>query len=206
MGKIKDYINQNPVLTGDKVIGSAASNGETKNFTVDALATFVETTLPDNVSKIIAGTNITITPTTGIGDVTISATSGGSYTLPIASGSTLGGVKVGSGLSIDGSGVLSSTYSNLQKVITATYTLTDADNDYTVFIDNGASAITISLGAITIPNFSVGFIQEGSADVTFSGAGLSNPVGLKCLGQGYQTFIERKLSTSTYYLLGNTKV
>jgi hypothetical protein len=35
---------------------------------------------------------------------------GGSYTLPIASASTLGGVKVGSGLSIDGStGVLSAT-------------------------------------------------------------------------------------------------
>lgn len=34
---------------------------------------------------------------------------GSSYTLPIASSSTLGGVKVGSGLSIDGSGVLSTT-------------------------------------------------------------------------------------------------
>lgn len=34
---------------------------------------------------------------------------GGSYTLPTASGSVLGGVKVGSGLSIDGGGVLSST-------------------------------------------------------------------------------------------------
>lgn len=33
--------------------------------------------------------------------------SGSSYTLPVASSSTLGGIKVGSGLSIDGSGVLS---------------------------------------------------------------------------------------------------
>lgn len=32
-----------------------------------------------------------------------------SYTLPVASGSTLGGIKVGSGLSIDGSGVLSTS-------------------------------------------------------------------------------------------------
>ena len=93
---------------------------------------------------------------------------------------------------------------NLQKEITATYVLTDADNDYVIFINNGATAITISIGAITIPNFSVGFIQEGTGDVTFIGA--TNPVGLKSKGQGYQTFIERKLSTSTYYLLGNTKV
>lgn len=35
--------------------------------------------------------------------------SGGSYTLPIASATVLGGVKVGSGLSIDGTGVLSTT-------------------------------------------------------------------------------------------------
>lgn len=42
---------------------------------------------------------------------TIGSGTGGSnsYTLPIASASTLGGVKVGSGLSINGSGVLSST-------------------------------------------------------------------------------------------------
>lgn len=95
------------------------------------------------------------------------------------------------------------TEANKQKVITATYVLTDADNDYTIFVNNGATAISISLGAITIPNFCVGFIQEGSADVTF--VGVTNPVGLKSKGQGYQTYIERKLATSTYYLLGNTK-
>ena len=64
--------------------------------------------------------------------------------------------------------------------------------------------MTISLGTITIPNFCVGFIQKGTADVTFSG--VTNPIGLKSKGQGYQTFIERELATSTYYLLGNLKV
>ena len=47
----------------------------------------------------------------GSGNVTISVSggggSGGNYTLPMASGSTLGGVKIGSGLAIDTSGVLS---------------------------------------------------------------------------------------------------
>lgn len=48
----------------------------------------------------------------GSGNVTISVSGGGSggggnYTLPTASGSTLGGVKIGSGLAIDTSGVLS---------------------------------------------------------------------------------------------------
>ena len=95
------------------------------------------------------------------------------------------------------------TTNKQKEITTSNYVLTNADNDYTIFINNGATAISISLGAITIPNFCVGFIQEGSADVTFSG--VTNPVGLKSKGQGYQTFVERKLSTSTYYLLGNTK-
>jgi len=96
------------------------------------------------------------------------------------------------------------TTPNLQKVITTSYALTDVDDGYTIFINNNTTPISISLGTITIANFCVGFIQEGSADVTFSG--VTNPVGLKSKGQGYQTFIERKLSTSTYYLLGNTKL
>jgi len=98
---------------------------------------------------------------------------------------------------------------NLQKVITTNVTLSNVDNDYTIFINNGATPITITLDStVTTSNFCVGFIQEGTGDVSFIGSGVSltNPIGLKSKGQGYQTFIERKLSTSTYYLLGNTKV
>lgn len=94
---------------------------------------------------------------------------------------------------------------NLQKVITADYTLTDIDNNYTIFVNNASTAVTITLGAVTLTGFSVGFVQEGTADVTFSGSGLINPLGLKLKGYGYQSFIERKLATSTYYLLGNVK-
>lgn len=54
---------------------------------------------------LIAGTNVIITGTWP--NQTINSTGGGSYTLPVATGSVLGGVKIGSGLSIDGTGVLS---------------------------------------------------------------------------------------------------
>lgn len=40
----------------------------------------------------------------------ITGLGGGSYTLPAATGGTLGGIRVGSQLSIDGSGILSATY------------------------------------------------------------------------------------------------
>jgi len=100
-------------------------------------------------------------------------------------------------------------FENKQKVIISNYLITNADDQYTIFINNGATPITITLDStVTTSNFCVGFIQEGTGDVSFIGSGVSltNPIGLKSKGQGYQTFIERKLSTSTYYLLGNTKV
>lgn len=54
--------------------------------------------------------------------------SGGDYTLPIASADTLGGIKVGEGLNIDGEGVLSSTGSGVGQV--------DPDSDGTGEIFN----------------------------------------------------------------------
>ena len=44
-----------------------------------------------------------------IGKFEFTTTAGGGYTLPTASGSTLGGVKIGDGLTINGSGVLSTS-------------------------------------------------------------------------------------------------
>ena len=117
-------------------------------------------------------------------------------------------------VSIDGDGSIFTPYSftatpvNLQTIINVSTTITNSLNNYVVFINNGATPITITINSsITIPNFCVGFIQEGTGDVTFVGSGVSltNPVGLKSKGQGYATFIERKLNTSNYFLLGNTR-
>lgn len=97
---------------------------------------------------------------------------------------------------------------NFQKEIISNTTLSNTDNNYTIFINNGVTPITITIdSSVTLPSFQVGFIQEGTGDVTFVGTGVSltNPVGLKSKGQGYATFIERKLNTSNYFLLGDTK-
>ncbi len=60
---------------------------------------------------LVAGDNITITTNATNDSITISSTASGGgggsqYTLPIASVSTLGGIKIGSGLSIDNTGVV----------------------------------------------------------------------------------------------------
>ena len=88
------------IVAGDNV-SINRSNGAV---TISASATPVSS----GVSRIIAGSNITISPGGGTGDVTISSSGGGSpYTLPTASASILGGIKVGNNLSIDAAGVLS---------------------------------------------------------------------------------------------------
>jgi len=90
-------------------------------------------------------------------------------------------------------------------VVTSNYTLTDTDHGTTIFVDTTGSVVIVSLGSITIPNYCVGFIHKaGLNDLSYTG--VTNPIGLKSLGIGYQTFIERELATANYYLLGNTKI
>ena len=97
---------------------------------------------------------------------------------------------------------------NLQKVITGNYMLTSVDNDYTIFIDNGSSALNIIVSSGLPTNFSVGFIQEGTGIVSFvaSGTTINTANGLKIKGQNYQVFLEKKLATETFYLLGNVTI
>jgi hypothetical protein len=99
-------------------------------------------------------------------------------------------------------------YLSRQREITSSTTIANSDNGQTIFINNGATPITITINTtVTTANFGVGFIQEGIGDVTFVGTGVSltNPIGLKSKGQGYATYIERKLNTSSFFLLGDTK-
>ena len=97
---------------------------------------------------------------------------------------------------------------NLQKIITTSYTISNADNNYTIIINNAATNVTITIPSGLMSKIAVGFIQKGTGDVVFapSGTFINNPIGLKIKGQYYQAFIEQELSTNTIYLLGNTKV
>jgi hypothetical protein len=60
------------------------------------------------VTRLIAGSGVTLSGQTGEVTVSLSGGGGSSYALPMASAGTLGGIKVGSGLRIDSNGVLSS--------------------------------------------------------------------------------------------------
>ena len=101
---------------------------------------------------------------------------------------------------------------NLQKTInTFPYTLTDADDKYTIFVDNGARNAVINVPDGLVANFSCVFIQEGTGNVTIpqsSTATLLYPsttLQNVIKGQYYWAMVEKKLSTNTYYLLGSLK-
>lgn len=99
---------------------------------------------------------------------------------------------------------------NLQKTInTFPYTLLDDDDKYTIFIDNSASNVVINIPDTLTSNFAASFIQEGTGDVTFIELGstvVNTVLGNKIKGQYHWVLLEKKLNTTIYYLIGNTKL
>lgn len=108
-----------------------------------------------------------------------------------------------------------------QKVISANYTIVGTDNNRVIYIENGATDITITLNSSSYIGASyyfasdimnVGFVQRGTGTVTFvaSGVTLNIPEGKnKIKGQGYQAFIELQTvgtGAGQYNLLGNLKI
>ena len=96
------------------------------------------------VLRVIAGANISISPTTGVGDVTITSTSTG--------GSSLGSVGAGDGL------VLNSGTAVLNPVLGVNYGGTGLDNYIT-----GHTAAAVALGPDSIP-----FLQASSSAVKYT--------------------------------------
>lgn len=105
--------------------------------------------------------------------------------------------------------------SNLQKTITHpidftgnNYTITNADNNYSILVANGITNVNITIPTGLMPKIQVGFIQTGTGEITFvpSGTTIKTPVGLKIKGINYNAYIE-KIGTSTdFHLLGNLKI
>lgn len=125
-GLTRSGINMNPYYL---VFSGFADGTQLKSIEVPRIAgTGANLYMPVSVNGVFADYQGNITISTSGGGTALSLTTTGTsgastynsgtgvlnipnytYTLPIASASTLGGIKVGSGLSIDGTGVLSST-------------------------------------------------------------------------------------------------
>ena len=95
----------------------------------------------------------------------------------------------------------------LQKTITSDTTLSSADDNYSIIINNGATPIEITVPTGLPTKFCAGFTQQGSADVTFvaSSTTINNPTGLKIKGQYYAVCLEKVDTSTVFQLTGDTK-
>lgn len=99
---------------------------------------------------------------------------------------------------------------NYQRIVTSSFTLSNIDNNFTIIINNGANPITITVPAGLLSKIQVGFIQQGTGNVTFVGSGTTilTPItgAFKIKGQNYNSYLEQVGTSNVYQLLGNLKV
>ncbi len=127
------------------------------------------------LNDLLAGANITITDN-GVGGLVIAATGG---TVPIASATVLGGIKVGSGLAIDGSGVLSATAGST--TLTGDITGSGTGSIATTLASTGVTAGTYTKVTVDVKGRVTVGANLASGDVTtalgFTPYNSTNPSG-----------------------------
>ena len=97
---------------------------------------------------------------------------------------------------------------NLQKTISTDIILSDEDDKYTIFVDNGSSPLSITVPSGLKAKFCIAVYQKGSGDVTFTagvGTTILTAVGNKIKGQNYSVVLEKQENTATYFLSNATK-
>ena len=155
----------------------------------------------------VNGSGNTITDITQTADgISITKANVVNYTLPTATASVLGGIKVGSNLSIDGNGVLSAT--NTVTTYTAGNGLTLSDTTFSLPITtngsgNGVSSITQTSTGITqnltnfaLLNHSHAFSEITSKPTTIGGYGITDAIVNNITNTVSDSFILKNNNTS----------
>ena len=214
---VQDYIGE--MLTGNTETNITVTYDDTNN-KINFVSTDTNTQLTDaQVRSKISGTGlISYNSSTGV-----ISTTANNYSLPTASSSVLGGIKVGTNLSIDGSGVLSATdtntqlsneqvqdivgamvSSNTETNIAVTYNDTTGklnfvatDTDTTYSAGEG-----ISLSGTTINNNYHTYVGSVTGATSISVDGTTHDVRYPATiqvydNEGYQVFAETQMNTST---------
>jgi len=108
----------------------------------------------------------------------------------------------------NGTNGVDATSNNLQRTVSSSFTLGDSDNNYTIIINNGDSAVNITVPTGLLSKIAVVFIQQGTGDVTFvaSSTTINSPSSfLKIKGQNFWAYLEQVENSNTYQLTGALK-
>lgn len=184
-------------------------------------------TSTDNSVTITEGTNTidlsveATTPTdiniTGAGATIVTEPTPNNFVVTSTDTDTIVELQDGTTTEVNGDGV-TTPYSvevlNLQKRINfpngvTNYTLVDGDFAFTLFLNNLAKDVTITVPATLLDYFICQFYQEGTGNVTFVGSGgatINTPTGLKIKGQFYWCAVEKILTSTTFGLVGSLKL
>ena len=119
------------------------------------------------------------------------------YTLPTARSSTLGGVKVGSGLSIS-NGVLSVSGGGLQVIAEGTLSSSSWGGDRSVTFDKAAIFVIVSVSSFTHPGGGI-CLPGQSCMVSEAGSG-STGASVELSSNGTQLYIYGDRGQSTNYI------
>lgn len=95
---------------------------------------------------------------------------------------------------------------NPTKVITGNYTLTTGDNNYVIVVNNGNTPVNITIpSGLPSNSYFVGFIQQGTAEVSFSGFNIK-PIDYSPIiyGQGHNAAVE--VIGGTRFIFGSLKL
>lgn len=203
---VSDGTNSETIGSGDSVAFRSGTNttvsydDSTNQFTFSASDT--QLTTAQVRGKISASGLVSYDSSTGV-----ITTTANNYVLPAATASALGGIKVGSNLTIDGNGVLSGT-ANTQlssetvrdlvadvMVGNATHVgITASDNDTAnaVVLTNAYNVYTVNTGAHT-----------GDYTVTTATAGVNHPAHIDVYdSSGNHCFVEINYASSTWTIVG----
>lgn len=120
------------------------------------------------LSKLSPGTAGQVLTTNGPGSNPTWTTAGGSYTLPPATASVLGGIKVGSGLTITGDGTLSATGGGSGTVTSVAISSSDLSVSGSPITTSGT--ITVNLNTVSATKGGTGQTSYTRGDIIYSGA------------------------------------
>jgi hypothetical protein len=177
-------LSTNDYTTAEKSKLAAITGTNTGDQDLSALATNAALALKANTTDVTTALNLkantsslsTVATSGDYNDLTNKPSISSAYTLPTASASVLGGIKVGSNLSVDGNGVLSANINagNISGTVTVANGGTGATTLTGLVKGNGTNALTAAVAG-TDYQAPLTLATTGTGAATFSGTTLTIP-------------------------------
>lgn len=201
--QIADGLGFNPISTASLVLSSGGSSNSYSSLSYNQ----------SNGTFTYTGFSLAVAGPTQLGGVKINSTSypalavngNNELILNAATASNLGGIKVGSGLSIDGSGVLSSTVSSYVLPTASATILGGIKVGTGLSINSGTGVLDCTITQYSLPTASttvLGGVKVDNSTITISGGVISAVPGIAAAGSLTGTTLASGVTNSNLQTFG----